>query len=152
MGTDCLRKLAAIHANLVSAKRRRTRQWCPKSAGGVNTVWCWTVKTQSHGQAEGLLSLPPLLNPTASGLRSHICKMGSQSHSCFFGCVQGQSIFRAGITSALQHGDSVIHTPTSILFQILFPHTLSQNTGEHRELYPITALILKSRGRENYMR
>ena len=43
--------------------------------------------------------------------------------------IEAQLIDNVVIIYAIQQSDSVIHVHTSMLFQILFPHRLSQNTG-----------------------
>ena len=43
--------------------------------------------------------------------------------------IEVRLIYKVVIMSAVQQSDSVVHIHTSILFQILFPHRLSHNTG-----------------------
>ena len=47
----------------------------------------------------------------------------------FLSFIEVELIYNVVIISAVQESDSVIHVHTSILFQILFTHRLSQNVG-----------------------
>ena len=48
---------------------------------------------------------------------------------CFIFYVEVKLIYNVVIISAIQKSDSVVHVHASVLFQILFPHGLSQNIG-----------------------
>lgn len=56
-------------------------------------------------------------------------KVVEQGLFCFLNFMEIQLIYKVVITSAVQDSDSVLHIHKSILFQILFQHRWSQNTG-----------------------
>ena len=65
--------------------------------------------------------------------------------------IEVQLIYKVVIISTVQQNDSVIHVHTSILFQILFPHRLSQNiglsslrytAGPHSSVTPYTSVCI----------
>ena len=58
--------------------------------------------------------------------------------------IEVQLIYKVVIISTVQQNDSVIHVHTSILFQILFPHRLSQNIWQSSLCYIQQVLIGQS--------
>ena len=59
-----------------------------------------------------------------------LCTLFFSPFSVFFkSFIAVEMIYNVVTISAVQQSDSVMHVHTSILFQILFPHTLSQTTG-----------------------
>ena len=61
--------------------------------------------------------------------KTELIKISTGCEICFLSFIEMQLIYKVVIISAAQQSDSVTHTDTFILFQILFPYRLSRMLG-----------------------